>query len=91
MQIATLTLGSHPRVTSDVCLDFPADEYSAPDLAILREDAQRNGKRFGFEDVLLVVDPYAREVLVHTSPTGDGYITTHTHKYGTGKLPVPEA
>ncbi|GAQ55242.1 Uma2 family endonuclease [Streptomyces acidiscabies] len=121
MQIATLTLGSHPRVTSDVYLNFPADEYSAPDLAIIREDAQKQNKRYSFEDVLLitevvsvssarkdyddctakygrygipvylVVDPYAREVLVHTSPTGDGYITTHTHKYGTGKLPIPLA
>lgn len=116
-----VSLGRHAKTVSDVHLDFPADEYSAPDLAILREDAQRNGKRFGFEDVLLiaevvsvssarkdyddctakygrygipiylVVDPYAREVLVHTSPTGDGYITTHTHKYGTGKLPIPLA
>ncbi|WP_416984369.1 hypothetical protein [Streptomyces sp. T028] len=34
-------------------IDFPADENSAPDLAILREDARREGKRYSFEDVLL--------------------------------------
>ena len=27
---------------------------SAPDLAIMREDAQRQGKRYDFEDVLLI-------------------------------------
>ncbi|MGW2207620.1 Uma2 family endonuclease [Streptomyces sp. NPDC001774] len=118
MQIDSLALGRHAKVTSDVYIDFPADENSAPDLAILREDAQRQGKRYSFEDVLLiaevvsissarkdyddctakyarhgipvylVVDPYAAEVVVHTQPTGTGYIAAHTHKYGTGKLPI---
>ncbi|WP_282695180.1 Uma2 family endonuclease [Streptomyces sp. CC208A] len=118
MQIDTLALGRHAKVTSDVYIDFPADENSAPDLAILREDAQKQGKRYSFEDVLLiaevvsvssarkdyddctakygrygipvylVVDPYAAEVVVHTQPTGTGYIAAHTHQYGTGKLPV---
>ncbi|MCX5422589.1 Uma2 family endonuclease [Streptomyces sp. NBC_00078] len=118
MQIDSLALGRHAKITSDVYLDFPADENSAPDLAILREDAQKQGKRYSFEDVLLiaevvsvssarkdyddctakygrygipvylVVDPYAGEVVVHTQPTGDGYIAAHTHKYGTGKLPI---
>ncbi|MCA1222749.1 Uma2 family endonuclease [Streptomyces sp. 8L] len=99
-------------------MDFPADENSAPDFAILREDAQRQGKRYGFEDVLLIaevvsvssarkdyddctakygrygipiymiVDPYAAEVVVHTDPTGAGYVTARTHGYGTGKLPI---
>ncbi|WP_230535949.1 hypothetical protein OHB02_13745 [Streptomyces albidoflavus] len=36
LQIDTLALGRHAKVTSDVYLDFPADEDSAPDLAILR-------------------------------------------------------
>ncbi|MDH6579085.1 Uma2 family endonuclease [Kitasatospora sp. MAP5-34] len=118
MQIDSLLLGRHAKTASDVYLDFPADENSAPDFAILREDAQRQGKRYGFEDVLLiaevvsvssarkdyddctakygrygipvyvVVDPYAAEVVVHTQPTSSGYIAAHTHKYGSGKLPI---
>ncbi|MGW3851540.1 Uma2 family endonuclease [Streptomyces fagopyri] len=110
MQIdSAAALGRHAKVTSDVYIDFPADENSAPDLAILREDARKEGKRYTFEDVLLisqvvstssartdyddctakygrhgipvylVVDPYAQEVVLHT------------HKYGTGKLPIPLA
>ncbi len=118
MQIDSLALGRHAKVISDVYVDFPADENSAPDFAIMREDAQRQGKRYGFEDVLLiaevvsvssarkdyddctakygrygipvyvVVDPYAAEVVVHTQPTGAGYIAAHTHAYGSGKLPI---
>ncbi|MEU6165754.1 Uma2 family endonuclease [Streptomyces tanashiensis] len=118
MQIDSLSLGRHAKTASDVYIDFPADENSAPDFAILREDAQRQGKRYGFEDVLLiaevvsvssarkdyddctakygrygipvyvVVDPYAAEVVVHTQPTGSGYIAAHTHEYGSGKLPI---
>ncbi|MFE9425298.1 Uma2 family endonuclease [Kitasatospora sp. NPDC006697] len=118
MQIDSLALGRHAKVISDVYIDFPADENSAPDFAIVREDAQRQGKRYGFEDVLLiaevvsvssarkdyddctakygrygipvyvVVDPYAAEVVVHTQPTGSGYIAAHTYKYGSGKLPI---
>lgn len=122
MQYATaVSLGRRAKVASDVYIDFPADENSAPDLAILREDAHRKGERYSFEDVLLisevvstssvrkdyddctakygrygipvylVVDPYAREVVLHTQPTGTGYIAAHTHKYGTGKLPIPLA
>ncbi|MER6525575.1 hypothetical protein [Streptomyces sp. NPDC001508] len=37
------------------------------------------------------MDPYAQEVVLHTQPTGTGHIATHTHKYDTGKLPVPLA
>ncbi|MFE6103534.1 Uma2 family endonuclease [Streptomyces laurentii] len=118
MQIDSLSLGRHAKTVSDVYLDFPADENSAPDFAILREDAQRQGKRYSFEDVLLiaevvslssarkdyddctakygrygipiymVVDPYAAEVVVHTQPTGSGYIAAYTHKYSSGKLPI---
>ncbi|MFJ6697011.1 Uma2 family endonuclease [Streptomyces sp. NPDC091272] len=118
LQIDSLALGRHAKVISDVYLDFPADENSAPDLAVMRQDAQKQGKRYSYEDVLLVaevvsvssarkdyddctakygrygipiylvVDPYAQEVVIHTQPTGDGYIAAHTHKYGTGKLPV---
>ncbi|MFG3661306.1 Uma2 family endonuclease [Streptomyces sp. NPDC047706] len=121
MQIDSLALGRHAKVTSDVYIDFPADENSAPDLAILREDARKEGKRYSFEDVLLIaevvstssarkdyddctakygrhgipiyliVDPYAQEVVLHTQPTGSGYIAAHTHAYGTGKLPIPLA
>ncbi|RII08594.1 hypothetical protein DSC45_33295 [Streptomyces sp. YIM 130001] len=47
-------LGRHAKVVSDVYIDFPADENSAPDLAILREDARREGKRYSFADVLLI-------------------------------------
>ncbi|MER6214885.1 Uma2 family endonuclease [Streptomyces sp. NPDC001674] len=118
MQIDSLSLGRHAKTVSDVYLDFPADENSAPDFAILREDAQRQGKRYGFQDVLLiaevvsvssarkdyddctakygrygipvyvVVDPYAAEVVVHSRPTGSGYVAAHTQKYGSGKLPI---
>ncbi|MFG2698333.1 Uma2 family endonuclease [Kitasatospora sp. NPDC048407] len=118
MQIDSLSLGRRAKTASDVYLDFPADENSAPDFAILREDAERQGKRYSFEDVLLiaevvsvssarkdyddctakygrygipvyvVVDPYAGEVVVHTRPTGSGYIAAFTHKYGSGKLPI---
>ncbi|WP_405972619.1 hypothetical protein OG496_26110 [Streptomyces sp. NBC_00988] len=28
-------------------------------------------------------------MVLHTQPTGTGYIAAHTHKYGTGKLPIP--
>ncbi|MFJ3214957.1 Uma2 family endonuclease [Kitasatospora sp. NPDC086801] len=38
--------------------------------------------------VYVVVDPYAAEVVVHIWPTGAGYIVAHTHKYGSGKLPI---
>ncbi|MDQ0955840.1 hypothetical protein QFZ24_009849 [Streptomyces phaeochromogenes] len=119
MQIdSAAALGRHAKVTSDVYIDFPADENSAPDLAILREDARKEGKRYSFEDVLLVsevvstssarkdyddcttkygrygipvylvVDPYAREVVLHTEPTMNGYSTAHTRAYGTGQLPI---
>ncbi|MEU6759895.1 Uma2 family endonuclease [Streptomyces sp. NPDC046685] len=118
MQIDSLALGRHAKVISDVYLDFPADEHSAPDFAIMREDARRQGKRYSFKDVLLiaevvsvssarkdyddctakygrygipvyvVVDPYAAEVVVHSQPTGSGYIAAHRHTYGSGKLPI---
>ncbi|MFI6408730.1 Uma2 family endonuclease [Streptomyces sp. NPDC050548] len=121
MQIDSLALGRHAKVTSDVYIDFPADENSAPDLAILREDARKAGKRYSFADVLLisevvstssarkdyddctakygrygipvylVVDPYAREVVLHTDPTASGYSTALKRAYGTGKLPIPLA
>jgi len=116
-----VSVGLRAKVTSDVYIDLPADENSAPDLAIPREDARQESKHYSFEDVLLisevvstssarkdyddctakygrygipiylVVDPYAREVVLHTQPTGTGYIAAHTHKYGTGKLPIPLA
>ncbi|MFJ9905831.1 Uma2 family endonuclease [Streptomyces sp. NPDC101152] len=116
-----VSLGRHAKTASDVYIYFPADENSAPDLAILREDARKEGKRYSFEDVLLisevvstfsarkdyddctakygrygipvylVVDPYAREVVLHTEPTASGCSTAHTRAYGTGKLPVPLA
>ncbi|QCX82473.1 hypothetical protein C9F11_44545 (plasmid) [Streptomyces sp. YIM 121038] len=56
LQIDTLALGRHAKVTSDVYIDFPADENSAPDLAILRENAHKQGKRYSFEDVLLIAE-----------------------------------
>ncbi|WP_225447614.1 Uma2 family endonuclease [Streptacidiphilus sp. P02-A3a] len=40
-------------------LVFPADENSAPDLAILREDARRQGTRYSFGDVLLIAEVVA--------------------------------
>ncbi|WP_228456592.1 hypothetical protein [Streptomyces durbertensis] len=37
------------------------------------------------------MDPYTQEVVLHTQPTAIGYVATHTHRYGTGKLPNPLA
>jgi len=37
-----------------------------------------------------VVDPYARK-WSSTPSDRHGYIAAHTHKYGTGKLPIPLA
>ncbi|MER7960307.1 Uma2 family endonuclease [Streptomyces sp. NPDC096030] len=51
-----VSLGRRAKTSSDVYLDFPADENSAPDLAILREDAHKQGKRYSFEDVLLIAE-----------------------------------
>ncbi|MCA2199587.1 hypothetical protein ACPCSQ_34220 [Streptomyces griseoincarnatus] len=31
----------------------------------------------------------SREVVLHTQPDAAGYITAHSHKFGTGKLPIP--
>lgn len=118
MSVDAIAHTEFPRgYTPDVYIDFPADENSAPDLAILREDARRESKGHNFEDVLLisevvstssackdyddrtakygrygipvylVVDPYAREVVLHTEPTASGYSTAHTRAYGTGELP----
>ncbi|MFJ9714020.1 hypothetical protein [Streptomyces sp. NPDC101234] len=56
MQIHSLALGRHSKVISTVYIGFPPEEISAPDLTILREDAQRQGKRHGFEDVLLIAE-----------------------------------
>ncbi|MCK8676145.1 Uma2 family endonuclease [Streptomyces lichenis] len=122
MQIASAhALGRHAKVISDVHIDFPGGEHCAPDFAVLREDASREGARYGFVDVLLisevvstpsarkdyddctvkygrygvpvylVVDPYAREVVLHTEPTFTGYSTAHTRAYGTGTLAIPLA
>ncbi|GAA3299938.1 hypothetical protein GCM10020295_39370 [Streptomyces cinereospinus] len=114
---SAVTRRSPPTSTST----SPPTRTPPPDLAILREDARKEGKRYSFEDVLLisevvsissarkdyddctakygrhgipvylVVDPYAREVVLHSQPTATGYIAAHTHKYGSGKLPIPLA
>ncbi|MFE2423375.1 Uma2 family endonuclease [Streptomyces hokutonensis] len=81
MQIDTLALGRHAKVTSDVYIDFPADENSAPDLAILREDARKEGKRYSFEDVLLISE------VVSTSSARKDYDDC-TAKYGRYGIPV---
>ena len=81
MQIDTLALGRHAKVTSDVYIDFPADENSAPDLAILREDARREGKRYSFEDVLLISE------VVSTSSARKDYDDC-TAKYGRYGIPI---
>ncbi len=67
----------HPMCTST----SPADENSAPDLAILREDAQRQGKRYGFEDVLLIAE------VVSLSSTREDYDDC-TAKYGPYGIPA---
>jgi hypothetical protein len=57
IQYSTIvSLGLDAKTSSDVYIDFPADENSAPDLAILREDAQLTSKRYSFEDVLLIAE-----------------------------------
>ncbi|MFD8479325.1 Uma2 family endonuclease [Kitasatospora sp. NPDC059673] len=81
MQIDSLSLGRHAKTASDVYLDFPADENSAPDFAILREDAQRRGKRYGFEDVLLIAE------VVSVSSARKDYDDC-TAKYGRYGIPV---
>ncbi|QCX82910.1 hypothetical protein C9F11_46815 (plasmid) [Streptomyces sp. YIM 121038] len=81
MQIDTLALGRHAKVTSDVYIDFPADENSAPDLAILREDARKQGKRYSFEDVLLIAE------VVSVSSARKDYDDC-TAKYGRYGIPV---
>lgn len=122
IQYSTIvSLGLDAKTSSDVYIDFPADENSAPDLAILREDAELTSKRYSFEDVLLIaevvstssvrkdydectekygrygipiyliVDPYVREVVLHTEPHATGYSQALRRKYGTGKLPIPLA
>ncbi|MGQ4332686.1 hypothetical protein [Streptomyces hayashii] len=46
MQYDTIgSLGRHAKTASDVHIDFPAGENSAPDPAILREDARREARR----------------------------------------------
>ncbi|MFD7532116.1 hypothetical protein ACFV8E_31755 [Streptomyces sp. NPDC059849] len=37
-------------------IDFAVDESSAPDLAFVRKDTQRQGKRYGSEDVLVIAE-----------------------------------
>ncbi|ALV30715.1 Uma2 family endonuclease [Streptomyces sp. CdTB01] len=81
MQIDSLALGRHAKVISDVYIDFPADENSAPDLAILREDARKEGKRYSFEDVLLI-----SEVVSASSARKD--YDDCTTKYGRYGIPV---
>ncbi|MGW3099862.1 Uma2 family endonuclease [Streptomyces sp. NPDC001102] len=81
MQIDSLALGRHAKVTSDVYIDFPADENSAPDLAILREDARKEGKRYSFEDVLLI-----SEVVSASSARKD--FDDCTTKYGRYGIPI---
>lgn len=51
------------------------------------DDCTAKYGRYGIP-IYLVVDPYAQEVVLHTQPTAAGYIAAHTHKYGTGRLPV---
>ncbi|GAA4681391.1 Uma2 family endonuclease [Streptomyces youssoufiensis] len=71
-------------MTPDVYIDFPVDENSAPDLAILREYAQKRGKRgkrYSFEDVLLVSE------VVSISSARKDYADC-TAKYGRYGIPV---
>ncbi|MFF4911206.1 Uma2 family endonuclease [Streptomyces sp. NPDC001260] len=81
LQIDSLALGRHAKVTSDVYIDFPADENSAPDLAMLREDARKEGKRYSFEDVLLISE------VVSTSSARKDYDDC-TAKYGRYGIPI---
>ena len=81
MQYDTIvSLGRHAKTASDVYIDFPADEYSAPDLAILREDARREGTRYSFEDFLLISE-------VSTSSARKDYDDC-TAKYGRYGIPI---
>jgi Uma2 family endonuclease len=82
MQYDTIvSLGRHAKTASDVYIDFPADEHSAPDLAILREDARREGKRYSFEDVVLISE------VVSTSSARKDYDDCTT-KYGRYGIPI---
>ncbi|MED7948364.1 Uma2 family endonuclease [Streptomyces sp. BE303] len=81
IQIDSCALGRHVKGISDVCIDFPADENSAPDVVILREGAQRQGTRHVFEDVLLIAK------VVSASSACKDYDDC-TAKYGRYGIPV---
>ncbi|WP_427168812.1 Uma2 family endonuclease (plasmid) [Streptomyces sp. C1-1] len=81
MQIDSLALGRHAKVTSDVYIDFPGDEHSAPGLAILRDDARKVSRRYSFEDVLLISE------VVSTSSARKDY-NDCTTKYGRYGIPI---
>ncbi|MBC3984876.1 Uma2 family endonuclease [Streptomyces sp. AC536] len=82
MQYDTVvSLGRHAKTPSDVYIDFPADENSAPDLAILRQDARREGRRYGFADVLLISE------VVSVSSARKDYDDC-TAKYGRYDIPI---
>ncbi|MFF9017400.1 Uma2 family endonuclease [Streptomyces sp. NPDC014870] len=76
-----VSFGRHAKTVSDVYLDFPAVENSPPDLAILREDSQRVGKRYSFEDVLRIA-----EVVAVSSARKD--YDDCTAKYGRYGIPI---
>ncbi|MEU0118424.1 Uma2 family endonuclease [Streptomyces bobili] len=78
------------------------DRYSFEDVLLISEVVSTSSARKDYDDctakygrygipIYLVVDPYAQEVVLHTQPTAPGHIAAHTHKYGTGKLPIPLA
>ncbi|WP_031519153.1 Uma2 family endonuclease [Streptomyces sp. NRRL F-5123] len=81
MMIDSLPLGRHANVVSDVYIDFPADEFSAPDFAIIREEAHRESTRHSFEDLLLISE------VVSTSSARKDYDDC-TAKYGRYGIPV---
>lgn len=76
--------------------------YSFEDVLLIPEAVSTSSARKDYDDctakygrygipIYLVVDPYAREVVLHTEPTASGYSTARTRAYGTGKLPIPLA
>ncbi|MCQ6552364.1 Uma2 family endonuclease [Streptomyces sp. C10-9-1] len=81
MRIDSPALGRHAKVASGACVGFPADENSAPDPAVLREDARREGKRHGFEDVLPIPGAVS-------TPSAGGDDDDCTATYGRYGIPV---
>ncbi|WP_234334687.1 Uma2 family endonuclease [Streptomyces sp. NRRL B-1347] len=76
-----VSLGRHVKTVSSMGLGLPADGNSAPALAILREDAQKQGRGYSFQDVLLIAEVAPASLVCENY---DGC----TAKYGRYGIPI---